>query len=375
MEYFLVSGGDARHEPTSLQYWFFYTYNRQRLPGGTTAGRHEGDFESVGVLLSRETKRPRYVWMARHDDEGRVFTWNEPVLERAGDHVRVFSALGSHASYENCLRQGRRQAPGGLIDDRPTCEAERQLTLPPESTPLTDLARVPWGCWQGRWGHRPGDRAYERLPYVEGNGPLSPLWQQEFDDVPAKPCEGLAEPETREGPGEEVLDAAYARKIRRGAGRLEVLIDECSDWESAPAVGTYLVACDPVALRRYVNSGLEDPGKAGVHIDDGAPAAPQMGALDVPAVRRAQSGVDFDTWRIASARPTEVDVYASCVAGDALLEARFRSVPLYPDRPLRLDDSLGRVWRLRGPAGATIEDASPRVVKGERDETRRRCGT
>jgi hypothetical protein len=58
MEYFLTSGGGSPREPVSLQYWFFYTYNRQRLPGGVTAGRHQGDFESVGVLLSSRDPPP-----------------------------------------------------------------------------------------------------------------------------------------------------------------------------------------------------------------------------------------------------------------------------------------------------------------------------
>jgi hypothetical protein len=380
MEYFLRSGGGARkkrvgsrRQPVSLQYWFFYTYNRQRLPGGVTAGRHQGDFESVGVLLSSTTHRPRYVWMARHDDEGRVFTWNEPALDTVGDHVRVYSAFGSHASYENCSPQARQQAPDGIIDDRPTCEDLRQVHLPPESTRLTDLAHVGWACWEGRFGHRPGDRAYESLPYVEGHGPRSPLWQQQFDDVISRPCDGLRPPKSREGPGEEVLGKRLARRIRKSAGQLTPLIDECRDWSQPPAVGTYLVACDPAALRAYVNSGLENRGTEGVHVDDGDASAPQMGAADIPAVRRAQSGRDFDAWRIASARRTYIDVYASCRAGDALLEAQFHTVTLLPEQPLSLDDTLGSVWRLRTPDRVTVGIAAPRVHTGDLEGRPKRC--
>ncbi len=373
MLYFLQSGGQSATEPVSLQYWSFYTYNRQRLPGGATAGRHEGDFESVGVLLSSRTHRPRYVWMARHDDEGRMFTWNEPVLRRTGDHVTVFSAFGSHASYENCDRQARQQAPLGIIDDRPTCDAARQLRLPPESTPITDLARVSWGCWQGLFGHRAGDRVYEQLPYFEANGPRSPLWQQEFGGVTAHPCDGIAPPPSRQGQTEEVLPRSFSRRIRTRAGRLDPLVDECEDWTNPPARGTYLVACDPLALRRYVNSGLEDAGAAAVHIDDGDASQPVMGQLDIPAVRRQQNGRDFRTWRIASAEDTVIEVFASCRIGGALVSARFDRVKLHAGQALWLDDTDDVWWRLRTPAGEAVGRTRPRVVAGDPPGSDRRC--
>jgi hypothetical protein len=128
------------------------------------------------------------------------------------------------------------------------------------------------------------------LPYVEGHGPRSLLWQQEFDRIKSRPRDGLRPPKTSAGAGEEVLGDRLACKIRNGAGQLTPLVDECSDRaEATPAVGTYLVAGNPVALRAYMNSGLEDRGSKDVHVDDGDASEPQMGAVDIPAVRRAQT--------------------------------------------------------------------------------------
>jgi hypothetical protein len=313
--------------------------------------------------------------MARHNDEGRVFTWNESVIKRAGDHPTVYSALGSHASYETCELQRRQKAPAGVIDDRPACDELRQLRLSPESTRLTDLARVSWGCWEGLFGHRPGNRVYERVPQFIADAPRSPLWQQKFAGVESRPCEGMPDPGSRDGPSEEVLHQPVSQRIRTHAGRLDPLVDECSDWANPPPTGTYLVACDPVALRAYVTSGLENPGHAAVRVDDGDVRVPAVGPSDLPAVRRDATGSNFDMWRITSAAPTSVEVFASCSARDTLISAQFPRVGLRPDRPLRLDDRLGSVWRLRRPDGTTVATARPRAVHGALGNPPKKCGS
>jgi hypothetical protein len=268
-EYFLVAGDPGDDRPVTLQYWSFYSFNYQPLNrfGGIGAGYHEGDFESVGVLLSADTHRPRYVWMARHADEGRMFTWDEAAITRHGTHPTVFVAKGSHASYESCYRQSRPLAPGGLIDDHPACDEDRQLRLAAESTPLTDLSRAPWVCWRGLFGHRPGDKAFERIPFLEADAPRSPLWQQHFGGKRWEPCPGVSAPDRRDKRGEEVLPERVSARLRTRAGRLDRLVDECRDWYTPPTADTYLVACDRTALRRFIRSGLEDAGKPGAHID------------------------------------------------------------------------------------------------------------
>jgi hypothetical protein len=78
----------------SLQYWFFYPYNRAPL----ALFDHEGDWEHVTVEL-RANGTPRGVSFAQHrnNDPGVFRPWKD--LRREGDHPIVLSALGTHASY------------------------------------------------------------------------------------------------------------------------------------------------------------------------------------------------------------------------------------------------------------------------------------
>jgi hypothetical protein len=373
--YFLVTGGDSPQAPIGVQFWFFYTFNYQPLNGAPASGFHEGDFESVGVLLSRKTHRPRYVWMARHDKEGRVFAWDEDVLEKRGDQARVYVARGSHASYESCDRQSRPEGPGGLIDDRPSCEPARQWHLGAGTVPLTDLSRVPWACWQGLFGHRREKGLQGVFPYRVADAPRSPLRQQTFDGVAADPCADMRDPGGREGPGEEVLPDDVSAQLRAGAGRLERLVDECKDWTRAPVRGAYLVACDPEALRRSTASGLEDVDPAGLRIDVAHDERPKTGPVSVPAVRRdPRNARALDTWRIVAGAGATVEVYASCQTGNRMLAARFRGVELPPGTAVRVDDRPRETWRLRTEDGVTIGESTPAVVqsgsesKGEQEK-------
>jgi hypothetical protein len=368
-EYFLVSGGEDGVRPVSLQYWFFYTFNYQPLgtPGKRfRAGYHEGDFESVGIVLSARTHQPRYVHMARHADEGRTFVWDEEALERSGEHPTVYVAQGSHASYESCSPQARFQARRGLIDDRPACDEREQLHIAPESTPLTDLSRVSWGCWRGLFGHR--REAGYNVPYLIADAPRSPLWQQHFGGNRADPCRGVEPEPLLPRRGEEVLPKDTGARLRAGAGHLDALVDECADWEQPAAEGAYLVACDGDALRRYVASGLEELGPGGVRIDSATGGRLAAGPVTLPAVRRTVETRKLDAWRITAVAAARVSVYASCRQGSReqaeQLVGRFSDVAVTPGRPLRVDDRLRGVWRLRTEDGAEVARARPEQASG-----------
>ena len=378
-EYFLVSGGEGGERPVSVQYWFFYTFNYQPLGSVAKrfrAGYHEGDFESVGVVLSARTHQPRYVYMARHADEGRVFVWDEEALERSGEHPTVYVAQGSHASYESCSPQARFQAKRGLIDDRPACDEREQLHIAPESTPLTDLSRVSWGCWRGLFGHR--REAGYNVPYLIADAPRSPLWQQRFGGERATPCRGVEPGPLLQRRGEEVLPAATAARLREGAGRIDTLVDECADWEQPAAEGAYVVACDQEALRRYVASGLEDLGPGGVRIDAATGGRVTTGPVTLPAVRRTVATRKLDAWRISAVAPSRVTVFASCRQGGRdraqQLVGRFAAVSLTPGRPLRIDDRVRGVWRLRTEDGAEVARTVPERPGGGRPRGSRVCG-
>jgi hypothetical protein len=368
--YFLVAGDRHGNRPITIQYWFFYSFNYQPIRGGTIlgGGYHEGDFESIGVLLSGKRERPRYLWMARHDKEGRVFPWNDDALTIAGEHPTVFVARGSHASYESCGAQVRYVARYGLVDDHPTCDEDRQLHLAPEATPVTDLSRVAWGCWHGLFGHKNENRSYEQIPYLVSDAPRSPLWQQSFGGVLSEPCRGVHDPGDREGPGEEVVEESNGvpARLRARAGRLEPLVDQCADWESPPPTGIYMVACDQSALDSYLASSLEDPGTAGVRIDVARADGPKVGEYALPAIRRNRDGVYLDGWRLVAAKRGVVSVFASCPRNGAIVAASFSHVVVEPSRPLRLRDrGFGRRWVLTEPDGSPASTAVPFPTREE----------
>jgi hypothetical protein len=354
-EYYLAAAGGGRRT-TSLQYWFFYPFNYQPLKVGR-AGYHEGDFEHVGVLLSR-AGAPRAVWMARHDDEGRVFLWDEPSIARRGEHVDVYVARGSHASYESCFEQERRRAPLGFINDRPECRAAKQFVLEPGQVPLWNLARARWSCWAGRFGHSRSGISKLEWQLYEGNGPRSPLWQQTYGGVRRTPCAGVTIPPDLVAEGEEPVGDDVAARITSGAGRLDPLVDECSDWRRAQPQGAYVVACHSPGLRSWLRDGLERFDGPALNVLK-AKEGVRAGAAAWPvAARRDAEAASFRDWRVRTRRDARVEVYASCLVDDRPIEATFTNVPVRAAGELRLDDSLRGRWRLLD-GGREVASARP----------------
>ncbi len=84
-----------------LQYWFFYAMNDWR---STFHGinDHEADWELVTIYLAEGGAEPPHpVWAAfsSHDYRGDDLRrrWDDPQLEREGDHAIVFAGAGSHS--------------------------------------------------------------------------------------------------------------------------------------------------------------------------------------------------------------------------------------------------------------------------------------
>lgn len=376
--YYLVTRGPGPNAPSTVQFWFFYTYSYLDVgigPFKQPAGLHEGDFETISIMVSARSHTPRYVWMARHKDEGRMFLWEDDTLRTEGRHATIYAARGSHADYENCRRQSRIQAPAGLIDDRPQCDPNQELHLAPESTRLIDVSRAGWACWRGRFGTHPGASVAERVPYESDDGPRGPLWQQKFGDQTFTPCRGVRASIDRDVPDEEVLSPSVSKRLREGAGRLDPAVDECDDWEHATTSGALIVACEPTRLRRYIDSGLENAGSEGVRIDVVDGGATRPGPITVPALRRDPRVKVLTPWRVVATRDTVADVFASCQVGKGLVEIRFRGVRLDAERALHVDDRAHTVWRLRDEAGRQVgRDAKPHVVKPVGDGVALSCG-
>jgi hypothetical protein len=345
-EYFFVTGGNGGL--TTIQYWLYYEFNYQPLHVGPTrpadAGFHEGDWESVDVLLSK-SGRPVYLRTARHNG-GAPFAWGEPGLERAGDHVTVHGAQGSHADYESCGRKHREEAGFGLIDDTTTCDPAAQLSISPSSTPMSDLAYAPWACWEGRFGSARRRPLHDVSHHYFEAGPLSPLWQQGFGR-PASPCASVPNPPARPDVGEESTDEATATALRAAGGQLQHALDTCADWQQPPPNGVYAVACNDDQLKGFFASGLETPGNLGLSI--GRPGS--LDTATVPAIYRHATPESLDGLEVSARRATTATVYATCYAGDHPIVATFPDVPLEPGHPLTLQ--TGRdAWTL-GDATAT----------------------
>lgn len=86
-----------------LQYWFFYPYNNWRS-GFFGVNDHEGDWEQVCVYTYEDDDRniqPGWVAFASHDYAGDDLRrrWDDPELDKVGEHPVVYVGAGSHASY------------------------------------------------------------------------------------------------------------------------------------------------------------------------------------------------------------------------------------------------------------------------------------
>ncbi len=191
----------------ALQYWFFYAYNY--YPTVFDAGLmsdapvaadlvntdlHQGDWEHVTVLLDARTRQPLWLYTARHSNEGQYYAWNSPLLTFDGTHPVVQAALGGHPTYDAHCRESLRFNPAlgvirGRVADWVVCGSGR-FAIRAATTPLVDIARTPWACWEGHFGvATPSEIGAAKLKEsstqrtIDANyevaGPRSPLWQAE----------------------------------------------------------------------------------------------------------------------------------------------------------------------------------------------------
>jgi hypothetical protein len=187
----------------ALEYWFFYGLNYYPMTVDTPTmlqrplradtsdiDFHEGDWEHVTVLLQpqRSDYVPRYVWMARHSNEGMLIPWDRIEHDATG-HPVVYPAFGGHPSYPSCGAHPRALLVAAVYD-YVVC-VPGLYTLNASSTPLVDLAKVSWSCWPGHFGTTVGTSASSNADDPTGmilvGGPSSPLQQAENKGVCPKP--------------------------------------------------------------------------------------------------------------------------------------------------------------------------------------------
>ena len=86
-----------------LQYWFLYAFNNWRS-GFYGVNDHEADWEMICTYLSETPNgdvMPEWTAYASHDFSGDDLRrrWDDPELEKVGEHPVIYAGAGSHASY------------------------------------------------------------------------------------------------------------------------------------------------------------------------------------------------------------------------------------------------------------------------------------
>lgn len=322
-------------EWTVLQYWLFYPFNDWRS-GFFGANDHEADWEKVHVYLAEAGDgelQPEWVAYASHNYTGDNLRrrWDDPEVEKVGEHMVVYVAAGSHASY---------YSPGEYL-------TELSLPLP---RPLSRVIRGARAFWRERLGQYAmgGEGGYFRIPFVDyarGDG----LVIGEGGDRAWDPPRVISEPSPAWVTGYRGLWGLYARDPFEG--------------EDAPAGPMY--NRDKTVARVWY-----DPiGWAGL---DKVPAPAEAAAMtaerraDLEARReRLQSQIETKERRLR-----KLGVEAAAVRGRSHLDARRRETRQRIAELSRELDGLRAELAADEAALGSLAEYAARLEAGEREPAR-----
>ncbi|MDQ4129244.1 MAG: hypothetical protein M3151_15080 [Actinomycetota bacterium] len=141
-----------------LQYWLFYPFNDWRS-GFFGANDHEADWEKIFVYLSESDEgevNPEWVAYAAHNYTGDNLRrrWDDPEVEKVGEHPVIYVGAGSHASY---------YASGEYL-------TELDLPLPRPLARVGDTVRSFWRTRLGQYvgdGEEDDSSGYFHIPFVD----------------------------------------------------------------------------------------------------------------------------------------------------------------------------------------------------------------
>ena len=166
-------------ERIDLQYWIWYPYNDYSAasPPSEVWQVHEGDWESVSVLLDLEG-RPRDVGVSKHC-EGTRRAWTD--VRRRGGRPIVYVGLGSHANYfePGTFRHSPVCWPRALRDVVRALRL-RDRTRPgrvfrPSLVPVS-ATRPSWMRFAGAWGESAYVHFPNNAPIAYGGAPRGPAF-------------------------------------------------------------------------------------------------------------------------------------------------------------------------------------------------------
>jgi len=164
-----------------LQYWIWYPFNdySASVPPGEVWQVHEGDWESVSVILDLEG-RPLVVGLSKHC-EGTRRDWSD--VRRRGARPIAYVALGSHANYFEpgtfrhspvCWPRALRDVVRALrLRDRTgSGRVVRPLLVPVTST------QPSWMQFAGKWGESGYVHFPNNPPIAYDGAPRAPAFQE-----------------------------------------------------------------------------------------------------------------------------------------------------------------------------------------------------
>jgi hypothetical protein len=164
-----------------LQYWIWYPFNgySASFPPGEVWQVHEGDWESVSVILDLEG-RPLFVGLSKHC-EGTRRDWSD--ARRRGARPIAYVALGSHANYFEpgtfrhspvCWPRALRDVVRALrLRDRTgSGRVVRPLLVPVTST------QPSWMQFAGKWGESGYVHFPNNPPIAYDGAPRAPAFQE-----------------------------------------------------------------------------------------------------------------------------------------------------------------------------------------------------
>ena len=169
----------------ALQYWLFYPYDAYSptLPAGEIWQVHEGDWESISVVLDGEGT-PLFVALSRHSAGARRDWAHAP---KRGGRPLAYVALGSHANYftRGLHSFDPRFVPKDLISiirslgARPVDRTGPGRVLRPALVRITATSPS-WITFAGRWGEDQYLHAPRSDPVVFGGGPRGPAFHDQW---------------------------------------------------------------------------------------------------------------------------------------------------------------------------------------------------
>jgi hypothetical protein len=195
---------------TTIQYWYFYSYNYYNCDIGCPVGphllsqntselthdRHTGDWEHVDVKVDAERRVVGYT-LSQHE-------LNVPIarggLRTIGTHPVVYAALGDHANYPQCYSNGIRIAGAGGTLGNTDATCAHGLTQIASNAALANIGQYSlarqWGCWDGIMGNKTA--ATFKLPILNANpgfgeSPKAPLVQSQAPGAGAT-CTNASQP-------------------------------------------------------------------------------------------------------------------------------------------------------------------------------------